>query len=112
MQHINQHGLIYPKKQCHWLYGKDSDNPNNYAKADCQIYEHLKQAVGFFFVTFTKGFTDKSASAGANHKAHTAENHDIRHNKIDCGKCSLACKVRNKKTVNHAKYGCEHHHQD
>ena len=52
------------------------------------------------------------AAAGAEHEAHTAQDHQNRHDEVDGGERRFAHKVRYEKAVHHAVDGGEDHHDD
>ena len=90
----------------------DAQNGQRNARDDDESNQQGEDAVCPFLLSASQLFGDERAAARADYEAHAAENHDERHNEVQCGEGRFADIVGDEKTIHNVVNRGKDHHQD
>ena len=109
---VGKHGVRGTEKTGNRLHKGDPDGGENGTDDDRQPDHHGEIAIGKLPFSLTENAGDERGSAGTDHKAYAADDHDKRHNEIDGGKRGFSDEIGHEQSVHDAVNGDEEHHND
>ena len=109
---VGYHFLRSAQKSGDRLHEQKANGGQRRTQQDGQLDHHGKIPVGLFAVSGTQVTGHQSRAAGADHEAHTAQDHQKGPDKVQSRKGGLSGKIGNEKAVYHAVDGSKDHHGD
>ena len=109
---VGHHGVRRAQQTGHGGHGEDAHGGENDAQQQGEQYQHGEGAVGFVLFALAQQLGHQGGAAGANHKAHAAQDHHEGHDQVYGGKGRFAHEIGDEQTIHHAVDGGEDHHAD
>ena len=109
---VVDHGVCRAQEIGHGAHGEEAHGGQNKAQQQGEQHHHGEGAVGLVLLALAQQLGHEGRAACADHKAHTAQDHDEGHDQIDGGEGGLPGEVGDEQAVHHAVDGREDHHAD